>query len=67
MRIYVVYYNSWDTMELYYVGTKAEDAYTIMKYNADMYGTKTTYIQIWKDGVMLSDKNAKDVIENDLG
>jgi hypothetical protein len=67
MKTYVVYYSSWDTMEIYYVGQYWERAYEMVKYNADVYGEGVTYLQTWVDGLLLSDQNAKEVLVNELG
>lgn len=67
MKTYVVYYNHWDTMEIYHVGQDWERAYKMVEYNADIYGESVTYLQTWVDGIMLSDQNAKVVLVNELG
>lgn len=65
MRTYVVTYDSWDTMEIYYAGQDWERAYELVKYNSDIYGEKVTYIQTWEDGILISDQNAKEVLKNE--
>jgi hypothetical protein len=67
MKTYVVYYNHWDTMEIYHVGQDWERAYEMVEYNADIYGESVTYLQTWVDGLLLSDQNAKEVLVNELG
>lgn len=65
MKIYIVYYSSWDTMELYYVGLNKSDAYDHLEDNVRIYGVTTTYLQVWENGVMISDRNAKEVLKNE--
>jgi hypothetical protein len=52
MKTYVVYYNHWDTMEIYHVGQDWERAYEMVEYNADIYGESVTYLQTWVDGIL---------------
>jgi hypothetical protein len=67
MKTYVVYYNHWDTMEIYHVGQDWERAYEMVEYNAGIYGGSVIYLQTWVDGIMLNDQNAKVVLVNELG
>jgi hypothetical protein len=63
MKTYIVLYNYWDTMGIYYAGSNPDKAEEVLIDKVGQYGKVPMYLQTWENGALISEKNAKEVLK----